>query len=331
MPISSSPSAPLIVTVGSTGNQGGSIVQALAESDRPYRIRGLTRDVTKPAAQKLANQGVETVNMTLSVENADAVQKVVTSFWEHFDREKESYSFLMHKYSEAAEGKMMVEAAKAAGVKLFIWSALESVSEVSKGKYIHVDHFDGKGEITAYARASGIPLLIVQAGWYMTNFLFFDAMAATKEADGSYTLGLPVSADAVVPVLDTLHDYGLFVREGIESPAFGPGTEVLASSEDLTLGELTAQLAQTMDLMMFVCEITGKNIVYKQISDDEFIVKSKSPTPRIAQEMLENIKFYQDFGYFGAKDTKPSRQHLARAPRKWADFVKANDWSAFFA
>ncbi|KAJ7353404.1 NAD(P)-binding protein [Mycena albidolilacea] len=305
MPISSSSSAPLIVIVGATGNQGGSIVQALAESDRPYRIRGLTRDVTKPAAQKLANQGVETVNVILSVANADAVQKVfkgadfvfvVTSFWEHFDRER-----------EAAEGRMMVDAAKAAGVKLFIWSALESVSEVSKGKYIHVDHFDGKGEITAYAHASGIPLLIVQAGWYMTNFLFFDAMAATKEADGSYTLGLPVSADTVVP--------------GIESPVFGPGTEVLASSEDFTLGELTAQLAQ----------ITGKNIVYKQISDDEFIVKSKSPTPRIAQEMLENIKFYQDFGYFGTKDTKPSRQHLARAPRKWADFVKANDWSAFFA
>jgi uncharacterized protein YbjT (DUF2867 family) len=62
--------------VGSTGNQGGSIVQALAESDRPYRIRGLTRDVTKPAAQKLANQGVETVNVTLSVENANATQKV---------------------------------------------------------------------------------------------------------------------------------------------------------------------------------------------------------------------------------------------------------------
>jgi uncharacterized protein YbjT (DUF2867 family) len=76
MPISSSPSAPLIVIVGSTGNQGGSIVQALTESDRPYRIRGLTRDVTKPAVQKLARQGVETVNVTLSVENADAVQKV---------------------------------------------------------------------------------------------------------------------------------------------------------------------------------------------------------------------------------------------------------------
>jgi uncharacterized protein YbjT (DUF2867 family) len=75
MPISSSPSAPLIVIVGSTGNQGGSIIQALAESDKPYRIRGITRDVTKPAAQKLASQGVEMVNVALSVENADTVRK----------------------------------------------------------------------------------------------------------------------------------------------------------------------------------------------------------------------------------------------------------------
>ena len=74
MPISSNLAAPLVVVVGSTGNQGGSVIQALAESDRPYRIRGLTRDVTKPAAQKLSGQGVEMMNLSLTVENADAVQ-----------------------------------------------------------------------------------------------------------------------------------------------------------------------------------------------------------------------------------------------------------------
>ncbi|KAJ7686598.1 NmrA-domain-containing protein [Mycena olivaceomarginata] len=233
MPISSSPSALLIVIVGSTGNQGGSIIQALAEFDKPYRIRGITRDVTKPAAQKLASQGVEMVNVALSVENADTVRKaflgadmvfIVTNFWEHLDKTR-----------EVAEGKMMVDAAKAAAV---IWSALEPVSEISKGKYVHVDHFDGKGEVTAYARASGLPLLIVQAGWYMTNHLLADAFVPTKEADGTYILGLPVGPDTVVPVIDTLHDYGLFVREGIESPAFGPGTEVLRLSEDITVREI---------------------------------------------------------------------------------------------
>jgi uncharacterized protein YbjT (DUF2867 family) len=74
MPITSNLAAPLVVVVGSTGNQGGSVIQALAESDREYRIRGLTRDVTKPAAQKLAGEGVEMVNVSLTVENADAAR-----------------------------------------------------------------------------------------------------------------------------------------------------------------------------------------------------------------------------------------------------------------
>jgi len=214
----------------------------------------------------------------------------------------------------------MVDAAKAVGVGLFVWSALEPIAEISKEKYVHVDHFDGKGEITAYARASGVPLLIVQAGWYMTNHMLFDGFVPTKKADGSYALRLPIGPDTVLPLIDVVHDYGLFVREGIESPAFGPGTEVLGSSEDITVREMVAQLAQ----------ISGKKIVYKQISDEEFMAATKAP-PRIALEFLENLKFYEEFGYFGDKDTKPSRQHLSRAPRTWADFVKANDWNSIFA
>lgn len=74
MTITSSPAAPLVVVVGSTGNQGGSVIQALAESDKPYRIRGLTRNVGQPSAQTLASQGVEMVNVSLTVENVDAVK-----------------------------------------------------------------------------------------------------------------------------------------------------------------------------------------------------------------------------------------------------------------
>ncbi|KAJ7886709.1 NAD(P)-binding protein [Mycena leptocephala] len=282
MPISSSQAAPLVVVVGSTGIQGGSVIKALAESDRPYRIRGLTRDATKPAAQKLADQGVEMISVSLTVENADAVRTafsggsiifIVTNFWEHLDKNK-----------EVAEGKMMVDAAKAVGVDLLVWSPLESVVNISKGKYIHVDHFDGKGEITDYARKSA-------------------STTYGLTPDGSYILGLPVGPNTVLPVIDTAHDYGLFVREGIESPAFGAGTE-----------EMADQLGQ----------ITGKKVVYKQITDEEFMAATKA-SPRIALEDLEMMNFMKNFA---GKNTNPSRQHLARAPRTWADFVKVTDWSS---
>ena len=75
MTISQELSAPLVVVVGATGTQGGSVIKALAESDKPYRIRGLTRDTSKPAALKLKAQGAELISVSISVENGDMVQK----------------------------------------------------------------------------------------------------------------------------------------------------------------------------------------------------------------------------------------------------------------
>lgn len=73
MTISQDLSAPLVAVVGATGVQGGSVIAALSESDRPYRIRGFTRDPTKPVAQELAAQGVEIFAVSLVVDNATKV------------------------------------------------------------------------------------------------------------------------------------------------------------------------------------------------------------------------------------------------------------------
>lgn len=52
----------LITVFGATGNQGGSVIKhILADStlSKTFKIRGITRDTSKPAAQVLAKQGVE--------------------------------------------------------------------------------------------------------------------------------------------------------------------------------------------------------------------------------------------------------------------------------
>ncbi|KAG9718671.1 hypothetical protein KCU73_g15002, partial [Aureobasidium melanogenum] len=51
----------LITVFGATGNQGGSVIKhILADSQlsSEFKIRGITRDVSKPAAKALADQGV---------------------------------------------------------------------------------------------------------------------------------------------------------------------------------------------------------------------------------------------------------------------------------
>jgi uncharacterized protein YbjT (DUF2867 family) len=56
-----------IVVFGSTGGQGGSVVQTLLKDEnmmQEWKIRAVTRDVTKPAAKALAEKGVEMVTVS---------------------------------------------------------------------------------------------------------------------------------------------------------------------------------------------------------------------------------------------------------------------------
>ncbi|KAJ7167659.1 NmrA-domain-containing protein [Mycena filopes] len=240
MTVSQDPSAPLVVVVGMTGLQGGSVVRALIDSDKSYRIRGLTRDPSKPTAQTFAAQGVQIVSVSLTTDNKGNVLKAfegadivfaVTNFNEHKDKQR-----------EINEGKMLVDTAKNVGVKLFIWSALESLSARSGGKYSRVGFFDAKGEITEYAKKSGIPLSVVEAGFYATN-IFETSYALKKQPDGSYLFGLPVPASTQVPLIDVAHDYGIYVRAAIENPALGAGSEV-RSGIMTSFGEMVERLSE---------------------------------------------------------------------------------------
>jgi uncharacterized protein YbjT (DUF2867 family) len=317
MTVTKESSAPLIVVIGATGTQGGSVIRELIASDKPYRIRGITRDASKPAASQLTAKGVEMVSTSISVGHEADVRKAfegatyvfaVTNFWEHLSKER-----------EIAEGKLIVDAAKAVGVKLLIWSGLLDINKLSNGKYKNVDHYDGKAAVTEYAAASGVPTAVVQAGFYASNFL--SMTAPRKQEDGSYTVYLPVDAKAMVlPIIDMESDYGLFVRQAIESPSFGAGSEVYSSGELISLADVLAQLS----------EITGKKINYQQLSDDAF--KAALPFPdAVKVEVLEMFKYQEEFGYFGKKDLAASKKDLSRAPRTWAQYAKATDWSKVLA
>lgn len=59
MTVSKDSSAPLFAVVGATGQQGRSVIDAIAASSDAYRVRGLMRDTNK--AGDLASLGVEAV------------------------------------------------------------------------------------------------------------------------------------------------------------------------------------------------------------------------------------------------------------------------------
>jgi uncharacterized protein YbjT (DUF2867 family) len=56
-----------LVVFGGTGIQGGSVIDAVlrdAEYAKQWKIRAITRDVTKPSAKALEERGVEVVTVS---------------------------------------------------------------------------------------------------------------------------------------------------------------------------------------------------------------------------------------------------------------------------
>ncbi|KAJ7500933.1 NAD(P)-binding protein [Mycena galericulata] len=306
MTITQDSSAPLVTVVGATGVQGGSVVQALAESDKQYRIRGFTRDATKAAAEALKKGGVEIVQISLVVDKVEEVYKaftganmvfLVTNYWEHMNVEK-----------EISEGKMLIDAAKAAGVERIVWSGLTSPKKVSNGKLTHVQHFDGKSVVTEYGRQSGVPFVNVQAGFYARNFLG-NPTILSKQPDGTFAIAWAVKPMMVLPEIDATNDYGLFVRRVLESPVF-------RTDRTYTPRVRTSRWRRWL------------TVVFKQLTTEEWgkTFAAIGALPHISAQVMEGFTFFDEFGYYGGQPST-SREGLARPTESWAESAKHADWS----
>ncbi|KAF7552045.1 hypothetical protein G7Z17_g4597 [Cylindrodendrum hubeiense] len=295
----------LITVFGATGNQGGSVVRAILNDpalSREFRVRGITRDVSKPAAQALAAKGVEVVAADMgSIElAAPAVAGahtvfMVTNYWENPSGD-----------GEIAQGRAVTDACKAAGVKHLIFSSLINVSEVSGGRLTHIHHFDGKAKIEQYIRSSGVPATFVLPGLFMSNLFTM----IRNNGEGAYSLSLPVSpTKGQVPLFNAGGDLGKFVNAAIKHHPSSIGKHIYAATEYYTPSRIMSEFS----------EVIGKPATYNQISDDDF--KSTRP-PALAQEMLENMLLLEDPGYYGGADLKESHDLLSEKPTTWKEFVE---------
>ncbi|KAK7212375.1 hypothetical protein V2G26_019553 [Clonostachys chloroleuca] len=278
----------ILTIFGATGTQGGSVIDAVLADpalSKEYTIRGVTRDVNKPAAKALADKGVQMVSADMnSIETAKpAVEGAhtvffVTNYWEKSSAEL-----------EISQGKAVADASKAAGVEHLIFSSLINAA------------------IEQYIRGIDIPATFIQPGFYMSNYI----TQFRKNDDGSYTHAMPVDGEkARVPVFDAASDTGLFAKAAIKDSA-PSGKRILAATEYLTPNQIVADFTAA----------TGKKATYKQVSNDAY--KSFLPAP-VAQELLENMLLLQDPGYYAGADLSSSLALLDRKPTTWKEFAKAN-------
>ncbi len=188
----------IIVVVGATGAQGGSLIRAiLNDPEGAFIPRAITRNASSDKAKELKKAGAEVVEA--NVDDKESLAKAfkgaygafcVTFFWEHFSPE-----------NETQQAKNMAEAAKEAGINHVIWSTLEDTRKfiplnddrmpTLQGKY-KVPHFDAKGEANAFFEESGVPYTLLNTSFYWDNFIYF-GLGPQKGPDGKYGITFPMS------------------------------------------------------------------------------------------------------------------------------------------
>ena len=150
-----------VAVCGSTGRQGGAVARRLLQ--RGWNVRALTRRPDGSQARALARDGAQLFQADLmdrasldrAFAGADAVFGV-TDFWEHGYKQ------------EIAQGRALIDAARAAQVRTFIFS---SVGATDRTEGLGITHFDSKQKIEAHLRASGLDWTILRPVTFLENFV----------------------------------------------------------------------------------------------------------------------------------------------------------------
>lgn len=196
---------PVIAVVTGTGTQGRSVCAAFHQSGR-WAVRALTRDPAGPAARKLAEQGIEVVKADFekkdevlnAFEGAYAVYCVTIPPWQT------GYGNTISEYDQ---GVLQVDAAKAANVKLILWSTLPYVGPDflnAGGCELH----DHKAQVEGYIKSQGIASVFISPAVFAENMYVWPMLRWIDDGEKLEFWHYAVDADKPVPFVWAERDLG---------------------------------------------------------------------------------------------------------------------------
>ncbi|SET97298.1 NmrA/HSCARG family protein [Stigmatella erecta] len=227
-----------VLVTGATGQQGGAVARHLLE--RGHRVVALTRDADSPAARALHKQGAQlAVGDFDDLNSLEQAARGVTSVYAMatpFERGTET---------EVRHGAHLVDAARRAGVKHFVYSSVAGADRLTG-----VPHFDSKHEVEHYLRHSRVPYTILGPTFFMENFL--SPMFRQGLSSGILGLGLPPTVGLQMVSVEDLAAFATLVLMDAEEFA---GKRIEVASD-----EVTGQ--QATDLLSYA---SGHRLHYQQL------------------------------------------------------------------
>ncbi|KAL8747050.1 MAG: hypothetical protein Q9190_001015 [Brigantiaea leucoxantha] len=303
----------VFVVFGATGNQGGSVIKSMLSdpaASNEFRLRGITRDPSKPNAQALTAKGVECVtgdvndkeSLKRALQGAHSVY-AVTNYWEKMDAKL-----------EIQQGKNVADVCKEVGVQHLIWSGLYNVTKLTNGKFPNVYHFDSKADITEYIRSIGVPSSTFMPGFYMSNLA--SSVQPSPQPPNAYTLALPMPPTTPIPFFDAADDTGKFVKAMVTKRDQVLGKNVLAATDYYAIEDTVKAFSQ-------VKKEAGKGAQFMQVDKDTykgFLLGAGMPD-FAAEELYENMAFMDEFGYYGKESLDWSLSLLDEKPTTIAEYI----------
>jgi len=253
----------IISVTGATGQQGRAVAKKLLADG--WKVRALTRDPNKPAAQELKSLGAEVVpgDMDKPAE-LDAAFKgaygvfSVQNFW------LPNVGF----EGEVKQGKAVADAAKAAGVQHLVYSSVGSAHRGMGQK-----HFESKWIIEQYIHGLDIPHTILRPVAFMDNYNWSRAQIL----NGAF-IGMGLRPDKGIQII-AVEDIGVFVALAIANRNLYLGNTIELAGDELT--EL--QIADTFS------KVIGRPVT--------LTLPAKEAGRRSEEEMIAMFNFFNGQGY----------------------------------
>lgn len=302
---------PLITIVGVLGKQGRSAAHTLLESGR-YRVRGITRRINSPEAISLVEEGVELVDIPLAL----GYKK---DFVEAF-RGSDGVFLMTPNIAPPAThemelGKQLADAVIEAGVRHLVFSSLENVDEITKGK-MFAPHFSDKAKIEEYIRTLPIISSFIYMSFFYTNMVEF--YTPTLKGD---TLVFPIylPKDFRAPFVDPLTATGPAVLEIFSNPNQYAGKSLPVIGDIISPQEMVDTFTQ----------VTGKKAVYSSAFSREGLLRhfpEFSSNETLVREILGMTEYAIEYGYFKkSRDIMWSRQ-INPETLTWEQFLRSTGW-----
>jgi uncharacterized protein YbjT (DUF2867 family) len=218
-----------IAVLGATGQQGGSVVDALLAQGQA--VRALVRDPGSSRARALEERGVEVV--AADQEDGEALRPALTGV---------GALFLMTTFegADSTEGEVrrglnVAEAAARVGVPHVVYSSVGGAERATG-----IPHFESKRRVEQRL-SELVPATFVRPTFFMENL----AGQLADGGTGELVLRLPLAGDVPMQMV-AVRDIGAAAARVLVDPAVVDGDAVELAGDELTMAQVADRVATVL-------------------------------------------------------------------------------------